>query len=140
MGVLPGIKAFTAAVVGGIGNIYGAMLGGIIIGVSEKVGGLLISTDLETAIVFVVLIVFLIFRPRGILGKKDDGTAQGRLRRLKKWLRGTLVTGIRGSTRKTSDTNARMGNRARNGKRQNGMPVNGRGNGREERTDNPGGA
>lgn len=73
MGILPGIKAFTAAVVGGIGNIYGAMAGGLLMGLSEKMGGMLISTRYESAIVFIVLIIFLLFKPTGLFGKEERG-------------------------------------------------------------------
>jgi branched-chain amino acid transport system permease protein len=69
MGVLPGIKAFVAAVLGGIGNIPGAALGGVIIGVVETfVGGSSYSTYRD-AIAFAVLILILLFRPGGLLGK-----------------------------------------------------------------------
>ena len=68
-GSLPGIKAFTAAVFGGIGSIPGAMLGGILLGVIEILGKAYISTELGDAIVFAVLIVVLLVRPTGLLGK-----------------------------------------------------------------------
>ena len=68
-GSMPGIKAFTAAVVGGIGSIPGAMLGGILLGVVEIFGNAYISTDLGDAIVFAVLIVVLLVKPAGLLGK-----------------------------------------------------------------------
>jgi branched-chain amino acid transport system permease protein len=69
MGVLPGIKAFVAAVLGGIGNIPGAALGGVILGVVETfVGGSAYSTYRD-AIAFAVLILILLFRPGGLLGK-----------------------------------------------------------------------
>ena len=70
LGALPGIKAFVAAVLGGIGSIPGAMLGGILRGLSESVSNAYISTELADAIVFGVLIVVLLFRPSGLLGKK----------------------------------------------------------------------
>lgn len=69
-GAMPGIKAFTAAVFGGIGSIPGAMIGGILIGVIEILGRAYISTQLADAIVFAVLILILMFKPTGILGKK----------------------------------------------------------------------
>ncbi len=69
-GAMPGIKAFTAAVFGGIGSIPGAMLGGILLGVIENLGKAYISTKLSDAIVFAVLIVVLLIKPDGILGKK----------------------------------------------------------------------
>ena len=68
-GSMPGIKAFTAAVFGGIGSIPGAMLGGILLGVIEIFGKAYISTELGDAIVFAVLIVVLLVKPSGLLGK-----------------------------------------------------------------------
>ena len=69
-GAMPGIKAFVAAVFGGIGSIPGAMIGGILIGVIEILGRAYISPQLSDAIVFAVLILVLIIKPTGILGKK----------------------------------------------------------------------
>lgn len=69
-GAMPGIKAFTAAVFGGIGSIPGAMLGGILLGVIETFSKAYISTALSDAIVFAVLIVVLLVKPTGLLGKK----------------------------------------------------------------------
>ncbi len=69
-GAMPGIKAFTAAVLGGIGSIPGAMLGGILLGVIEIFGSAYISTELSNAIVFAVLIIVLLVKPTGLLGKK----------------------------------------------------------------------
>ena len=69
-GSLPGIKAFTAAVFGGIGSIPGAMIGGILLGVIEILARAYISSELADAIVFGVLIIVLIFRPTGLLGKQ----------------------------------------------------------------------
>ena len=69
-GSMPGIKAFTAAVFGGIGSIPGAMLGGILLGIIEIFGKSYISTALSDAIVFAVLIIFLLLKPTGLLGKK----------------------------------------------------------------------
>ena len=68
-GSMPGIKAFTAAVFGGIGSIPGAMLGGILLGIIEILGKAYISTELGDAIVFAVLIIVLLVRPSGLLGK-----------------------------------------------------------------------
>jgi branched-chain amino acid transport system permease protein len=68
-GSMPGIKAFTAAVFGGIGSIPGAMLGGVLLGVIEIFGKAYISTELGDAIVFAVLIVVLLVKPAGLLGK-----------------------------------------------------------------------
>ena len=69
-GSMPGIKAFTAAVFGGIGSIPGAMLGGILLGIIEQFSKTYISTLWSDAIVFGVLVVVLIVRPAGLLGKK----------------------------------------------------------------------
>ena len=69
-GAMPGIKAFTAAVFGGIGSIPGAMLGGILLGIIEIFGKAYISTQLSDAIVFAVLIIVLLIKPAGLLGKK----------------------------------------------------------------------
>ena len=69
-GSMPGIKAFTAAVFGGIGSIPGAMLGGVLLGIIEIFSKSYISTSLSDAIVFAVLIVVLLVKPTGILGKK----------------------------------------------------------------------
>ncbi len=69
-GAMPGIKAFTAAVFGGIGSIPGAMLGGILLGVIENLSKAYISSQLSDAIVFAVLILLLLVKPTGILGKK----------------------------------------------------------------------
>ena len=69
-GAMPGIKAFVAAVFGGIGSIPGAMLGGILLGIIEKLAQTYISTELSDAIVFGVLILVLIVKPTGLLGKK----------------------------------------------------------------------
>ena len=69
-GSMPGIKAFTAAVFGGIGSIPGAMLGGILLGLIEIFGKAFISTELGDAIVFLILIVMLLVKPTGLLGKK----------------------------------------------------------------------
>lgn len=70
MGALPGIKAFVAAVLGGIGSVPGAMLGGLLLGVIESLSKAYISTELADAIVFSVLVVVLLVRPSGLLGKK----------------------------------------------------------------------
>jgi branched-chain amino acid transport system permease protein len=79
MGFVPGIKAFTAAVLGGIGSIVGAALGGLLLGVLEFVGPLLLlkgfhvpsPLQLSDLIAFGILVVVLIFRPTGLLGGKD---------------------------------------------------------------------
>ena len=69
-GSMPGIKAFTAAVFGGIGSIPGAFLGGVLLGIIEIFAKAYISTELSDAIVFLVLILVLLIRPAGLLGKK----------------------------------------------------------------------
>jgi branched-chain amino acid transport system permease protein len=71
VGFLPGIKAFTAAVVGGIGNIPGAMMGGMLLGLFESLGPALLGLDfqLKDVIAFTVLILVLVFRPSGLLGE-----------------------------------------------------------------------
>ena len=69
MGALPGIKAFVAAVLGGIGSIPGAMLGGIILGIIESLSKAYISTQLADAIVFGILVIVLLVKPSGLLGK-----------------------------------------------------------------------
>lgn len=69
MGALPGIKAFVAAVLGGIGSVPGAMLGGILLGIIESISKAYISSQLSDAIVFGVLILVLLLKPSGLLGK-----------------------------------------------------------------------
>lgn len=69
-GAMPGIKAFVAAVLGGIGSISGALIGGVLIGVIEILGRSYISSQMADAIVFAVLIIVLLVKPTGILGKK----------------------------------------------------------------------
>ena len=69
-GSMPGIRAFTAAVFGGIGSIPGAMLGGILLGVIETFSKAYISTQFSDAIVFSVLIIILLVKPAGLLGKQ----------------------------------------------------------------------
>ncbi|MEN6439064.1 MAG: branched-chain amino acid ABC transporter permease [Syntrophobacter sp.] len=65
-----GLKAFTAAILGGIGNIPGAMLGGLLLGVIESLGAAYVSLAYKDAIAFLVLILILIFRPTGLLGER----------------------------------------------------------------------
>ena len=69
-GAMPGIRAFTAAVFGGIGSIPGAMLGGILLGIIETFSKAYISTQFSDAIVFSVLIIILLVKPAGLLGKQ----------------------------------------------------------------------
>ena len=76
MGFFPGLKAFTAAVLGGIGNVPGAMIGGLFLGIFESVGpslfleglGIAAPYQLKDAIAFTMLVLVLIFRPTGIMG------------------------------------------------------------------------
>jgi len=70
MGAMPGLKAFVAAVLGGIGSIPGALVGGIAIGLLETFSKAYISTNFSDAIVFAILIVILLIKPAGLLGKK----------------------------------------------------------------------
>lgn len=70
-GAMPGIKAFVAAVIGGIGSIPGAFIGGLILGVLENLSKAYISAQLSDAIVFSVLIIMLLVKPSGILGKSS---------------------------------------------------------------------
>ena len=71
LGAMPGIKAFTAAVIGGIGSIPGAMLGGMLLGVVEKISlSIPVLAPYTTAVEFALLIVILLVRPIGLLGKK----------------------------------------------------------------------
>ena len=69
IGAMPGLKSFVAAVFGGIGSVPGALLGGILLGVIETFGKAYISTDLSDAVVFAVLIIVLLVRPAGLMGK-----------------------------------------------------------------------
>jgi branched-chain amino acid transport system permease protein len=69
IGYIAGIKAFTAAVLGGIGNIPGAMLGGLLLGLIEALGAGYISSEYKDVFAFAILVVVLIFRPSGLLGK-----------------------------------------------------------------------
>lgn len=83
MGFLPGLKAFTAAVVGGIGNLYGAMLGGLLLGIIEALGagylgqltGGVLGSNYQDIFAFAVLILVLTLRPSGILGEKVSDRA-----------------------------------------------------------------
>ena len=69
-GSMPGIRAFTAAVIGGVGSIPGAMLGGVLLGIIETFSKKYISTEFSDAIVFAVLIVILLVKPAGLMGKQ----------------------------------------------------------------------
>jgi len=69
VGFILGVKAFTAAVLGGIGNLRGALLGGLVLGVAENYGSALFGTEWRDVVAFVLLVVILMFRPTGILGE-----------------------------------------------------------------------
>jgi branched-chain amino acid transport system permease protein len=71
MGLLPGLKAFIAAVLGGIGNFPGAALGGLVIGVVETMTVGYLSPTFRDAVAFAILIIILIFKPTGLLGTKE---------------------------------------------------------------------
>jgi branched-chain amino acid transport system permease protein len=74
MGFVPGVKAFAAAVLGGIGNITGAMIGGFLIGVIEIFAAGYISSEYKDVFAFIILIAVLYFRPTGIMGENVDDT------------------------------------------------------------------
>jgi branched-chain amino acid transport system permease protein len=70
MGIMPGLKAFVAAVLGGIGSIPGAVLGAVIMGVVETTSSAFISSTMRDAVAFSILIIVLIVKPSGLLGRK----------------------------------------------------------------------
>ncbi|OQY33798.1 MAG: branched-chain amino acid ABC transporter permease LivH [Spirochaetaceae bacterium 4572_59] len=72
IGFIAGIKAFVAAVLGGIGSIPGAVLGSFVLGLTESFGTGYISSDYEDAFAFIILILILIFKPSGLLGRKEN--------------------------------------------------------------------
>lgn len=72
IGVMPGLKSFVAAVLGGIGSIPGALVGGLLIGILETLSKAYISTSFSDAIVFGILILILLIKPSGLLGKKAN--------------------------------------------------------------------
>jgi branched-chain amino acid transport system permease protein len=75
MGFIPGIKAFTSAVLGGIGSVPGAMAGGYFLGISESLSTKFIGAQYKDVVAFVLLVLVLIFRPWGIFGKREDKRA-----------------------------------------------------------------
>jgi branched-chain amino acid transport system permease protein len=72
MGAVVGVKAFSAAVVGGFGNITGAFYGGIILGIVESVGGGFISSAYKDALSFLVMILVLYFKPSGLFARRNE--------------------------------------------------------------------
>jgi branched-chain amino acid transport system permease protein len=68
-GFILGVKAFTAAVLGGIGNLRGALLGGFVLGVAENYGSAVFGSNWKDVVAFVLLVVILLFRPTGLLGE-----------------------------------------------------------------------
>ena len=71
IGFIAGIKAFTAAVLGGIGSIPGAMLGGVLLGIAETLAAAYISSEYKDIVAFTVLVLVLLVRPSGLLGKPE---------------------------------------------------------------------
>jgi branched-chain amino acid transport system permease protein len=71
IGFVAGIKAFTAAVLGGIGSIPGAMLGGVVLGLTESFASAYLSTQYKDVVAFSLLVLVLLFRPTGLLGKPE---------------------------------------------------------------------
>ena len=71
MGAAPGLKAFCAAVIGGIGSIPGAVLGGITLGLAETFAVAFLPTAFKDAVAFVLLIAVLLLRPRGMFGREE---------------------------------------------------------------------
>jgi len=69
VGFILGVKAFTAAVLGGIGNLRGALLGGLVLGVAENYGSAFFGTEWKDVIAFILLVLILMFRPTGLLGE-----------------------------------------------------------------------
>ena len=70
MGAMAALKGFAAAVLGGFGSVPGAIVGGVVLGLAENLSATFISSTYRDAVAFVILVVVLIFRPNGILGKR----------------------------------------------------------------------
>jgi branched-chain amino acid transport system permease protein len=75
MGFTAGLRAFTSAVLGGIGNIVGSVLGGLLIGILASLSDIYIETRWTNAVVFAVLVIILVFRPSGLLGEEGGQKA-----------------------------------------------------------------
>lgn len=71
MGYMSGLKAFAAAVLGGIGSLPGSIIGGILVGISESAAATFLGSEFRDSVAFIILIIVLIIRPNGILGKKE---------------------------------------------------------------------
>nr|MCU0531103.1 branched-chain amino acid ABC transporter permease [Syntrophales bacterium] len=72
MGVINLIKAFAATLIGGVGNLWGALLGGMLIGLAENLGVLFISPGYKDAVAFVIMVIILLARPYVIIGERSD--------------------------------------------------------------------
>src|SRR4029078_7535390 len=90
MGILVGLKAFVAAVLGGIGNIPGAMLGGLLIGITETMVVGYLSPTYKDAVAFAILILILLFRPSLLLGTVAPEQVSGQ-RRVRRYLRNLII-------------------------------------------------
>lgn len=71
MGVMVGLKAFAAAVLGGIGVLYGSVIGGLVVGVSESLAATFLGSTYRDSVAFIILVLVLVIRPTGLFGRKD---------------------------------------------------------------------